>query len=639
MWTLLYNSIEKPAKDWGISDIQLHRVNQAADELTIVFDGKNVDAPEPFPYGASITVYADRTQTKQGDFFHYSDGAIYFTGQVITNPGSASGPAESQRIVVQGPWKKLEDRIYHQRWKQLINLQHPEQGVEGDPRTHLILNQGDNGARLTTAQQMTDAAAWLLESAQLAAEPAPLQIDSTLPAVQVPFDEVRDISCAEVFHKQLRWLVDAVTHFDYAISPPKLYVTPRPLMTAVDVALTECSQFEITPRHDLLRSAVFLKFEQINEVNGQQYLSTAIQKAPSNATGREDKAFASTIQLQGSSLNIVAAQVVAETIQAAASNDAVRLAWWKAHLPWLAGDRIDELSIAANSVIRESDRPRKLVHGQIAPWMGVACEEETILGVASYKILDADGNITGDRFEEQIPVRLNTTTAVTGTYRTIESGSEGEAIPSGLAAAIYAAVSQLQYEGQITIEEEEVSQRFRLGQVINITGGKSEWATMRAVIQSVTEDLFNGRTTIQFGPATHLGVDDLIELYRVNRYRWNFTNPATRTTGQGAANSVTLGKQTAKENSNAGAGNYRQLVIANGDVSLDLNALGKYLLMVGGEGEGSVKMELTSDHPELPGTAGKEMAIREWQISTLENGNCVTKKIRLLSSTLYTTPP
>jgi hypothetical protein len=55
--------------------------------------------------------------------------------------------------------------------------------------------------------------------------------------------------------------------------------------------------------------------------------------------------------------------------------------------------------------------------------------------------------------------------------------------------------------------------------VLNLTGSRTEWASMKAQIYSVTEDLGTGRTTLHFGPHKYLSPADLVAQLRASRTR------------------------------------------------------------------------------------------------------------------------
>jgi hypothetical protein len=75
----------------------------------------------------------------------------------------------------------------------------------------------------------------------------------------------------------------------------------------------------------------------------------------------------------------------------------------------------------------------------------------------------------------------------------------------------------LPYAGRAVVVEAECAQTVRPGHLLNITGGASEWATMAAQVQEVTEEIDTGRTVITFGPPAHIRLDDLIEILKIAR--------------------------------------------------------------------------------------------------------------------------
>ncbi len=101
-----------------------------------------------------------------------------------------------------------------------------------------------------------------------------------------------------------------------------------------------------------------------------------------------------------------------------------------------------------------------------------------------------------------------------------EKGEDAhEAPPAGLAAAYWNALQTTQWDGTIRILEEECTGDLRPGKVVNISNGRAEWATMRAVIQGVTEDLYSGLTTAELGAPEHLAPQDFVQQQQLARRR------------------------------------------------------------------------------------------------------------------------
>ena len=109
---------------------------------------------------------------------------------------------------------------------------------------------------ITTGQQIIEALNWALKPFTDAGAPAPFQVGTVSPALLPPFTEVRDITCAEVLHKMLRWSPDAVTSFDYTTSPPTFHCDVRANLETQPLALNGgdlIRDLRVNPRYDLLR--------------------------------------------------------------------------------------------------------------------------------------------------------------------------------------------------------------------------------------------------------------------------------------------------------------------------------------------------------------------------------------------------
>lgn len=108
------------------------------------------------------------------------------------------------------------------------------------------------------------------------------------------------------------------------------------------------------------------------------------------------------------------------------------------------------------------------------------------------------------------------------------------AAPLGLAAQYFTSLQTLQYEGALVLAAREVDGSIRPGAVINLTNGRPEWATMRAMVQTVTEDISAGTTTIEFGPPERLPAQDFVDqLMFARRVRLDTNLWSTRTCTRG----------------------------------------------------------------------------------------------------------
>jgi len=91
---------------------------------------------------------------------------------------------------------------------------------------------------------------------------------------------------------------------------------------------------------------------------------------------------------------------------------------------------------------------------------------------------------------------------------------QAEAVPYGLAAAYYASLATAFWEGQLAHVDEsgECTGFARPGQLLNLLNGNPDWSAMAAQINSVTEDIDRGITTITLGLPPILSAYDFRDL-------------------------------------------------------------------------------------------------------------------------------
>jgi hypothetical protein len=242
-WTIACNGLEKTLADWGLARMTRKLVSQGPDELTFQAPGTPADAPPLFAHGTTLTLWRDRDVSRAGIF---SGGATWFQGLVIQVPRAGSPDAEGMGYRVAGPWWYLDNLTFQQAYQNIFL----GYAVANDPTTalygpanssHLFLNQAPVAnalLKITTGQQIIEALNWALLPFLHSGLIPPFQIGEVTPAVDVPIDEVRDITCAEVIHKMLRWSPDAVTWFDYATTPPTFHCKRRADLSAVSVDIS-----------------------------------------------------------------------------------------------------------------------------------------------------------------------------------------------------------------------------------------------------------------------------------------------------------------------------------------------------------------------------------------------------------------
>jgi hypothetical protein len=242
-WTIAYNGTEKLLADWGLARVTRTLVSQGLDELAFAAEGSAADAAPLFPFRSTITLWRNRT-AGGGSF---TGGQQWFAGLITQTPRAGSPQSESMQYKAVGPWWYLENRVFQQAYENIFL----GFAVAGDPTTamfgqatssHLFLNQGLSSSalvKITNGQQIIEALNWALKPFVDASAALPFRIGNVTPNVDVPIDEVRDITCAEVIHKMLRWSPDAVTYFDYTTNPPTFNCVRRQDMIPANVDVSQ----------------------------------------------------------------------------------------------------------------------------------------------------------------------------------------------------------------------------------------------------------------------------------------------------------------------------------------------------------------------------------------------------------------
>jgi hypothetical protein len=243
-WTISCAGTEKLVADWGFTQLKRKLVSQGQDELTFVADGAAVDAVSPFtPFSSIITLWRDRQLDSSGD---WTGGAIWFVGIIIQIPCRGAPDAESNAYKAAGPWWYLDTRVFEKTFNIIDHLATPgnlNSAVYVQKSfSHCFLNIGATPAfsqfnMITTGAQIVEALNWALKPFTDADAAPPFQIGTVSPALLPPFTEVRDITCAEVVNKMLRWSPDAVTWFDYTTTPPTFHCDVRANLTSVNLSI------------------------------------------------------------------------------------------------------------------------------------------------------------------------------------------------------------------------------------------------------------------------------------------------------------------------------------------------------------------------------------------------------------------
>jgi hypothetical protein len=222
MWTLEHNTTNQSLALWGLNnDLQLTRSSQSVDVVTVSAPAL---ADSALLFDADLPVSERHTVTIR------NGSTIWFQGKAGTPTRIGSGDNERIQYVINGPWFDFERTVFQQQWKYFYgkNPAIPPAGTEGVDWEHdalgnyfviaksseLFLGQTYNGLKQNTGAQITEALNWAITCG------SDFAVGTIDPAVNIPINECRDTTVAEVIRQMLRWSPDATTWFDYSTVPP-----------------------------------------------------------------------------------------------------------------------------------------------------------------------------------------------------------------------------------------------------------------------------------------------------------------------------------------------------------------------------------------------------------------------------------
>jgi hypothetical protein len=388
----------------------------------------------------------------------------------------------------------------------------------------------------------------------------------------------------------LRWSPDAVAWLDYSTLPPTFNVTRRANCIPLSVPMSgSIESIDIKALPDLVAPSVVIRYLQENKTDGFPSVVVIPDVWPPGATGTEYGSLVQTVRLAGSNSTYQKQPVVTTLIPTDDSANAgggpaddPTIVWWLRKVAWLQQFSPDRLAITNVSGVVDPGQldpggdgsaldddidlyPNELISGSVVSWMDCTVAATTWSALVSYNYPDsadaeaqkalgvfgpAEGGGAGSG-QVYIACHARATNAVTQTYAQLTGYDQPEPVPAGLAEYLYGSIATLQYEGSYTVVSQDVG-TWRLGTVLNLTGGRPEWSAMNALVQEIADDLDSGRTTLRFGPAGHLTRRDLMELLRANRTRTTSSHIKERQTGapgdapqvDGPAHTATGGSST-----------------------------------------------------------------------------------------------
>ncbi len=523
---------------------------------TVTHDGASYDADPLFDYG---TIYGIA-----------KDGNLVFSGACTSVPRQGTGKAEGIAYEFKGGWYFLEKAMFKQTWK--IGPDN-ESGL----KSRVILNRGDDAARITCDAQLSAILSCAISAG------APIAIGTiSVSGTQMPGDEQVDLTCAEAINRILAWFPDTNVFFDYSVYPAVVHMVRRAGLPSVSIATANLAdEVTISPRYDALVPGVQIIYEIVSTSGDGRVLNTAVDSAGNpSALG----AMVYTVQVSGGSVRYLWQRVKVDGDTPGSLTSADAKAWWAAKLPHLTGwtdVTLHDASPTWPPVVDLKTCDNELQDGEIQSWMTTA---RAINVTAKVK---ADYTLNGKTVKDQVlSCNLTMTNVSTGLFNALESLIPPDEVPTGVADEVYAAVGTLHYDGQIKLVADEPI-IISAGSVLNLLGGRAEWATMRAMIQSVDVSVDTGTTLISFGPPEHVGIADLVQLARANSKRGPTFSLGSKLSSAVSDSDDIVGGDGAKGDSAAGGERLLKLEIGAGaeagdTITIDPNGDGVEVIVLTG---------------------------------------------------------
>ena len=565
--TLSLNSGPRQTLDtWGFEDLQRTALANAPGTLTFKDKTRSITDSPQLAYDDVVQVFTGSTLTTTGGVTTGTGGTLIFQGRCRVPADHGTGQSEYQSFEIMDAWFEFSDRFYTQDWQQLT----APSTVEVKPKSRVILFCDQTGAAITIAQQIS-----AIVTAAMA-DGAAIALGTVDGDQRVPFCEKQDITMLAALQWCFQQVPDGVAWFDYSSGTPTLNFRQRANLTSQSVALTDLDGAEPAARYDLQIRGVTLYYETTGTYNGQQYESITTDVAGAT-TGR--RLLIGTVSLKGAGGNQTYEKITTQD----RPDDTDIVKFIADRTPWLkdalqgsplypTGSPTGNIKITAapdvndfwyaigddlagdglTATAADTLCTQVLKQGQLASWMvedahAVVWREVDFNADISYNVTAADLSDYCTKVRVTIACKALVTNACklrtadangnrSHTYTSITNTSTGDPVPTGFAAYLYAATSALHYAGQFTTQAPAVAAGVALGQTLNITGGRSAWASMNALITQVVNDWSKGtvdagRATITLGPPPHLTLADLMDRVRNTRLIQT-ANVAQRKTGQ-----------------------------------------------------------------------------------------------------------
>lgn len=550
---LKYNGVQQTLAAWGIEDCQFESNDFAADTVTFMVGGRELDAADLFAYGSTVEIF-------------FPDGATrWFYGRVEPweRDGTASALNHFGRLV--GPWFYLE-KTYKARFRfATFDAYGNLTGYNNYTSPRVILNVGQaanaNGfASWSVGQQLADVINYFNTLG------FPLQLGVVAPYSNCFSSPQQGITGAEVIRMMFQREPDFTCIWDYTTTPPTIHfkkssnlnlapglTLPQQaqlILPAVNVNLDDIpyDHVKIKPRPDLQRSYVNLYYEITSSQNGQQYLGI-VQDVYPNPQPTDPQSLATgidmVVNLQGqqSSSQQQSCEFTSQPFDPTNINQWIE---WKASLA--AEDVASAVVMTAATTDDPVNHPPptitareegvaynpanafEILDGSWAPWMlqgNLQVTAQKVRVTAWIRVVKKRG-VNGVQHTDYIQVNADFTATSINTngepvsffVATQNITQYAEPVPVGLAKSMYLAWQSLGLEGSLEQIQGIITTTIGRNFSLNfITPNQPAWANALCCVRRVSGSLDQGVTRIEFGARLRMMGLQLLDFLRSTRYR------------------------------------------------------------------------------------------------------------------------
>lgn len=236
-------TLSQSLSSWGIDNPQC--VFRSLDDDEFTFDIRQSATVSPLlSYGALITLY----KTSGGST------VAWFVGTITAVKTVGNYKTETVKYVCNGPWWQLKRLLYTQAAEQYS----AGCGLTSSQITKIVLYQSPTTGGAITNGTMISNVLSFAEAAGVALAPG-----SILTGINLPLEETRDLTCADVIRRAMQWQPDGAAWFQYSTGVPVYYAQPRSGLTPTTINLSNdnlVESFSIWPRQDMVPAGVIFNY-------------------------------------------------------------------------------------------------------------------------------------------------------------------------------------------------------------------------------------------------------------------------------------------------------------------------------------------------------------------------------------------